>query len=437
MDRLPPQNLDAEMAVIGAIMVDRSLYDDLADLVHPEDFYAHINELIFRAIVALLDAQKPVDKITVCEELRRRGILDKVGGPSYLSQILDTVQTAASARYYAEIVAEKARCRRIIEAGRKIIDLGFAELGDVASEAALALSFAVEARHGASDGMSSADAAKAAYEAVERANAGKGAPVIMTPFPMLNKHIRGLRQDVVTIAAEPGVGKSVVATQFAHHAAVTTGKTAVICALEMGREDTFLRLIASQSGLDFGAMRTGSLRGAQWERFSEALADASALPLWFCGSNPPKSVSDIRRIVRRLHNDGGVSMVVVDHPGYLQEAMRRQKGVSKHEALTEAYSALTYIADELEIPVVIVQHLNRSAAGREPTLSDLRDGGNLEGVSSIVLFPLRDVVNSPDVGQFLIAKNRHGSTGRIPMRFDGERYLWLPDNSSSAFDAVA
>lgn len=427
-DRIPPHNLEAEEAVLGAMLVDAQTIATAASMAPAGAFYAPAHAVIAEAIYALDAAGKPVDKISTSNELKARNWYEKAGGISFLSRLMDIGLTSCgNAKYYATLVSEKATLRRLIAAGLKIAKLGYEGEVDVAAtiaEAEAALYAATQNSAAASEFISATEASRLMFDELDRAMTSATKPGVSTPFAMLDKHTGRFHPgEVVVVAGAPGMGKSVLSVQLAEHAAWHHGAS-IIFALEMGNADTFRRIIASKARINVRNMRRGDVTGTEMERIGNVMAQMTDVPMFFSDASKPKYVADIRNICRRVKDRHGLSLIVVDHPGFLADVMTRGKA-SKHETLELCYQQLKALAAELQIVVVIVQHLNRSGMQREPGLADLRDGGNLEGVAHIAMFPYRaDMIGAPSDGELLIAKNRDAEPGRIPMHYEGERFLW-------------
>jgi len=422
IDRIPPNALESEMTVLGAIMVNPKLALEIFPVLKDDDFYSPANAGIYRVMLQLDAAAKPLDKITIATALQAAGNAERFGGISYLSTLMDTVQTASTALHHASLVRETSVLRGLIAAGAEIVSAGYGGQADV--EAAIAT--AEKALHDATTrstekrGKWMGEVAQGIYTAVSDAN-GNPKSCLLSPFPAVDRHVGGFYGgEFVVLAGSPGVGKSSLAVQFGVHAAITRGPVAVF-PLEMGDTDTVRRWLASMARLDVRDMRRGDLRGEQWDRFADSIASATEVPIKLFDADRRLSVADIRRDCRTMT---GLSLIIVDHPGFLTEAALSGKS-SKHERLEAAYIDLRNIGKELGVPMLVVQHLNRSGMNKRPTLAELRDGGNLEGIAHIVLFPYRENIdeNNPD-GELIIAKSRDGRTGSIPMRFDGATFTW-------------
>ncbi len=440
-DRVPPSSVEAEMALLGALLVDREIVPLIAPIVKPSDFYAHVHDTIFATILALYDRSEPLDKISLASELRTRGTLEKVGGLSYLSQLMDTVQTAASATYYARIVAEKATLRRLISAGGTIASAAFAGEDDVASAIARAES-ALQAAIGGSAsldvGAEMSAALGAAWRELSEAQASRVQIGLSTSIAPLDAHTGRLqRGELVVLAGAPGSGKSMLVWQLAESCARVA--PVAFFALEMGTQDTIRRAIARRSRIATRRLRTGAVRGQEWDRIGESLADLGRLQLRIFDRVPRKSVRDLRRGLQYMQSQGqAAKLVVVDHANFLADAVISDGRSSKHDRLDRMYQELLALASEFDLVMLLVQHLNRDGMQGVPTLAHLRDGGNLEGHAHIAMFVHRpDPTHAPDRGQLILAKNRDGRPGMIEMVFDAEHLEWRPAFEDAAELGVA
>jgi replicative DNA helicase len=421
-----PHSLESEQIVLGAILCDPKLASVLFLSVKPADFYSQAHDYIASAMRKLDESRISIDKASLVQELRKANRYTEAGEVSYLSSLMDTVQTTSTAMHHASIVAEKAQLRRLIEAGGKIADRASDGESDVAAAVAdcdAILRDAVGTTK--SDGVSLADGAAQIYRELDKTVAGETPKAMMTPWPTINRTTGGMFPgELIVIAAAPGAGKSAMAMQIVEHVA-RGGKTGLVFALEMGAQDTIRRMLAVHSHLEVRRLRRGDLRGDDYDRLGAGMSDLSSLPLWFYGSYPRKSVADIRRICRQQMRESEIGVVLVDHPGYLREALLGAKNATKHERLEYVYQELKLIAEEMRTPVIAVQHLNRAGMDGKPSLAHLRDGGNLEGHAHMVLFPYRpDPLTNPSMAELIIAKNRDGDVGSVPMSFDGSMFTW-------------
>lgn len=438
VDRIPPQNLEAEMAVIGSVLVDRSMLDAVTDIVYPSDFYAAIHETIFGAILALADAGLPIDKIALCERLRTMGKLEYVGGPQYLSILMDTVPTAASAEYYGKIVRDKSMSRGLIRAGTQITKLGFESEDDPAAAVGYAESIIrAVAEHSVTQSMGETVAQVSArlFRLLDAKVSGElGDRAQMTPWAGVNYLTGGFFPgEMVGWAAAPGAGKSAAILMLADWIAAHYGAVAFFC-LEMGKDATVRRHQALYSGVTARRQRKAEdLTHYDFERLGDAIERISRRPITYFGREASR-LADIRREVRAIRKVQPLAAIVVDHAGFIADVDGGSGNTSKHERLDAVYRALLRIAEEEHCVIHVVQHVNRDGMGGRPSLKNLRDGGNLEGHAHAVIFPYRKHPDgTPDEqerGEFIVDKCRDGEAGSVTMKFVGRRHLWMCDHDT-------
>jgi replicative DNA helicase len=387
VDRIPPNNLEAEMAVLGSILVDREMMSAVSEILSPADFYAHVHETIFLALVQLYERGQPLDKITLGEELRNRSLLEKVGGLAYLTSLMDTVPTAASAEYYAHIVREKASLRGLIHAGTQITRIGFENEEDV--EAALDQSeqivYEVGRRQKHGEFSPIYKLLKGAFEQIDKAYHSRGVRTGLTSgFTDIDQYTAGFQPgNFVILAARPAMGKTSMALSMAAAAAKEEQKPIAIFSLEMTNEELVTRLLCAEAHINSQNLRRGNIRDPEWEKISAGMSALSQLPIYIDDSGTV-SVSEIRSRCRRLQSGDGLAAVFID---YLQ--LVRPSGTTKsqnrNDELSEICRTLKATAKDLQIPIVALAQLNRGVESRNdkrPMLSDLRDC--LAGDSMIV-----------------------------------------------------
>lgn len=426
-DRIPPQAIESEEALLGAVLCDPEVMATIGEYVSAADFYAHVHEDIFASMTAMYERGERIDKISLYGELQKRQAAERVGGIAYLSRLMDTVQTSQSAVFHAKLVREKSVLRGLITAGNRIAAIGFDgedDASDAVREADATLRAVTERGVSAPDGESVDDVARRLLRQMQSPSDRR---VIRSPWPELNSMTGGFFDgEVVTWAARPKIGKSAAVAQVADYVATHFG-TVLYFALEMGKDETVRRLLSMYSGISTTRQRKAELRDHDWDRFSSATDILVSRPITVYGR--PKSVLDIRNAVRRANQNGDVRMVVIDHAGFLDFPQRGK--ASKHELLDAAYQQLSSLAIQENFSLHLVQHVNRQGYDA-PTLRDIRDGGNLEGISHVVIFPHRDnPLGSPEeqrIGKFIVAANRSGEEGILPMRFEKLRHVWLEES---------
>lgn len=432
------------MALLGSILVDREMLAAVGEIVRPADFYAHVHETIFGVLLDLYERAEPLDKISVSEELRRRNVLERVGGLSYISALMETVQTAASARYYATIVREKSVLRSLIHAGTKITQLGYEGEEDVpeALDRCEQLVYTIGERRGVTEFMPVHRLMKKVFDNIDRRFHSRGDRTGLTAgFRDIDAMTTGFQPgNFVIIAGRPGMGK----TSFALNMAVAAAREAdaapiAFFSLEMSNSELIERLICSEARISMNDMRRGNIKPHQWEEISRAMGDVNDLPIYLDDLGA-LTVSDVRSRCRRLKSTVGLGAIFIDYlqlvrPGVLS------RNANRNEELSEICRSLKITAKDLEVPIIALAQLNRGVeirSEKRPMLADLRDSGSLEAEADLVAFLYRDgyynpETPEPDLTEFIIAKHRNGPTGPVKLRFQREYTLFLPHADESHF----
>ncbi|MGH8165443.1 MAG: replicative DNA helicase, partial [Rhodanobacteraceae bacterium] len=324
MDRIPPQNLEAEMALLGSILVDREIMGVVGEIVAPEDFYAHVHETIYTALQHLYDRGEPLDKITIAEELKRRDLLERVGGVPYVTSLMDTVQTAASATYYAKIVREKAVLRGLIHAGTQISQIGFENEEDVdgALNRSEKIVYDVGRRQLHGEFVPVNRLLKPAFEQIDKLFHSRGGRTGLTSgFHDIDEMTTGFQPgNFIILAARPGMGKTSFALNMAVAAAREETEPIAFFSLEMSNDELVQRLICSEAEISMHDMRRGNIKPHHWEKISEAMGTLNELPIYLDESGG-LSISDIRSRCRRLKSAHGLSAVFVDYVQLLHPSL--------------------------------------------------------------------------------------------------------------------
>src|SRR5277367_5299415 len=378
VDRIPPSNLEAEMALLGSVLVDKEMMAAVSEIVRPEDFYASLHESIYLALYALYESGKPLDKVALAEELRSRGMLDKVGGLAYLSSLMETVPTAASAEYYAKIVREKASLRGLIHAGTRITQLGYESEDDV--PAALDESEQIVYEVGNRDSRGSFAVVSSllldTFHELEKRHSQRGDRTGVTSgFADIDEYTAGFqRGNLIILAARPAMGKTSLALNMALFAARDENSPVAVFSLEMTKQELVERLISSDAGIDASKLRRGAIEGKDWERIGNSIGRLNELQL-FLDDSGAVTVGEIRSRLRRLKSTHGLGICFID---YLQLVRPSTLGrnVNRNEEISDICRTLKATAKDLEIPIVALAQLNRAVETRQdkrPMLSDLRD----------------------------------------------------------------
>jgi replicative DNA helicase len=446
IERIPPQNLEAEMAVIGSVMVDREMMAPVLEMVQSHDFYAHVHEAIFQVLAQLYERGEPLDKITVAEDLRSRGQLEKVGGLAYITSLMDTVPTAASAEYYARIVREKSALRGLIHAGTQITQIGYEAEEDVdgALDRSEQIVFEVGRRQSRGKFTPIAGLLKGAFEQIDDLfHSGGTRTGLTTGFRDIDDYTAGFQPgNFVILAARPAMGKTSLALTMAACAAKEARKPIAFFSLEMTNMELVTRLLCAEARINAQNLRRGAIKDDEWEKISEAMGVLSQVPIHIDDSGSP-TVSEIRSRCRRLHAAEGLAAVFIDYLQLVHPSTATAKRTSnRNEELSEICRTLKAMAKDLQIPVIALAQLNRGVESRNdkrPMLSDLRDSGAIEQEADVVSFIYRDAYYNPesavepDMTEFIIAKQRSGPTGTVKLRFLKEHTLFVPYADSSYY----
>jgi len=425
-DRVPPQNLEAEQAVLGAILLESEALITAMERLNTEDFYSVAHQRIFEAMVDLNEDNQPMDLITITATLRDRGQLEEVGSVSYLAKLASAVPTAANVDYYAQIVEEKAMLRRLIRTATQIVSSGYASEDDVGAllNDAEARIMELSNRRAAHGFISIRDVLMDVFERVEFLFNHKGGTTgIPSGFIDLDKMTSGFqRNDLIIVAARPSVGKTAFALNIAQNVAVRAQETVAIFSLEMSAAQLVQRMICAESNVDAGRMRTGFLEGDDWEKLSMAIGSLSEAQVYI-DDTPGITVAELRAKCRRLKKEKGLGMILID---YLQLIQGRGKaGENRQQEVSEISRTLKQIARELEVPVIALSQLSRGVEQRQdkrPMMSDLRESGSIEQDADIVAFLYRDDYYNHDtekknIIEIIIAKQRNGPVGTVELVF--------------------
>lgn len=426
-DRIPPQDLEAEKSVLGSMMLSKKAIDEVAEIIKGRDYYLPKHEMLHNTIMELHSEGEPADAITVANALETNGKLGMVGGRDYLYSLIASVPTAASATYYARIVGERAILRRLVDAGTRIVQLGYAtdgsEVDDIV-DAAQAEVMQVAEDRSRNDYVPLKDFTDELLEELEEIAANGGpSKGLATGLIDLDNLTTGLQPgQMIIVAARPAMGKSTLAMNFLRAAAIHQKKPAIIFSLEMSRSEIGMRLIAAEAGVLFGNMRRGKLVNKDWSKITACMGRLSEAPLYIDDS-PNMAMNEIRSKCRRLKQQVGLSLVVID---YLQLMTSGKKIESRQQEVSEFSRALKLLAKELEIPVVAVAQLNRGPEQRtdkKPMIADLRESGSLEQDADVIILLHRpDYYNKDEragEADIIVAKHRNGETATLPVAFQG------------------
>ncbi len=432
--KTPPQNLDAEMSLLGAVLIDSEVLPDVYEFVDSKDFYDKRHQTIFSAMTSLYEKHKPVDFSTLNEELKKKSELDAVGGMSYLTELSNYVPTAAHAAAYAEIVASKAMRRRLIKASGDISELGYDEDIDIKEilEKAETELFSVSDQSLKQDLISLESILTDSFDRIEELHRNKGMlRGTTTGYRDLDNMTAGLqRSDLIVLAARPAMGKTTLVTNLAYNVATIAKQPVLFFSLEMSKEQLVDRMLADASGVDAWNIRTGNLSDDDFSKLSEAMGEMAEAPI-FIDDTPGLSVLEMRTKARRAAHDQPIGLIVVDYL-QLMQASNRSDG-NRVQEVSEISRGLKLIARELNVPVLALSQLSRSVESRNPQipqLADLRESGSIEQDADIVMFIYRESYYNPEtdrenITDLIISKHRNGPTGQIELYFNPERLRFM------------
>jgi len=438
-DRTPPHDLLAEQSAIGGMLLSKDAVADVIEVVRGIDFYIPKHEIIFDAVLSLYSHGEPTDVIAVTDELTKTGELTRAGGAEYLHTLTALVPTAANAGFYSTIVAEKAVLRRLVEAGTRIVQMGYASEGEVVDlvNNAQAEIYAVTGGVDSEDFIPLTDAVTSAIDEIEAAKSRGGQMIgVPTGFAELDELTNGLHGgQMIILAARPAIGKSTLGLDFARSAAIHHDMPVIIFSLEMGRSEIAMRLLSAEASVGLQSMRKGSVHAQDWTTIAQTRGRINDAPLYIDDS-PNMTLVEIRAKCRRLKQRVGLKMVIID---YLQLMTSGKKVESRQQEVSEFSRALKLLAKELQVPVIAISQLNRGPeqrADKKPALSDLRESGSLEQDADMVILLHRESAyeaDNPRAGEadLIIAKHRNGPTRTVTVGFHGHfsRFVDLPPGS--------
>ncbi len=433
--KVPPQNLDAEMSLLGAVLIDDEVIADASELVRVKDFYDKRHAVIYGGMMRLYERHKPIDLLTLTDELKKKDELETVGGSAYLTELTNYVPTAANATSYAEIVSQKAIRRRLIKAGTEIGEMGFDEesstqelLGQAEAEL-----FSVSDQSLKQDLVSIESILTESFDRIEELHRNKGQlRGVRTGYRDLDNMTAGLqRSDLIILAARPAMGKTTLVTNLAYNVATIAKQPVLFFSLEMSKEQLIDRMLADASGVDSWNIRTGNLSDEDFSKISEAMGEMAEAPI-FIDDTPGLSVLEMRTKARRAAHDQPLGLIVVDYLQLLQ-ANGNHNG-NRVQEVSEISRGLKLIARELNVPLIALSQLSRTVESRTPPipqLSDLRESGSIEQDADIVSFIYRPGYYEPDnpevanITDLIIAKHRNGPVGRVQLYFHPERLRFM------------
>jgi replicative DNA helicase len=426
-DRTPPQDMAAEQSVLGAMLISKDAIADVTETLRGVDFYRPSHETIHDAIIDLYGRGEPVDMVTVAAELQRRGELQRIGGAPYLHTLSANVPIAANAGYYAEIVREKAILRRLVDAGTKIVQIGYAGEGQVDDivDTAQAEVYKITDRRSAEDYAPLSDIMDGVLDEIEAiGNREAGLYGVPTGFADLDDLTNGLHSgQMIIVAARPAMGKSTLALDLCRAASIHNNLTSVFFSLEMTRSEITMRLLSAEAKVPLNHIRNGNMNDDDWAKLARKMGEVSSAPM-FIDDSPNMTMMEIRAKARRLKQRHDLRLIVID---YMQLMTSGKKVESRQLEVSEFSRQIKLLAKELSVPIIALSQLNRGPEQRgdkRPMMSDLRESGSLEQDADMVILLHRDDVyekesTRPGEADLIVAKHRNGPTRDITVAFQG------------------
>ena len=455
-ERIPPQNLDAEKSLLGAILISEESLPDVTEILKPNDFYDERHRHIYSAMWNLYERHNPVDLLTVRNELKKKRLTEKAGGSAYLSELANFVPTAAHAKAYAEIVSKAAVRRRLIAAAANITENAYnedSETLELLGEAERSL-YEVSEQNVHNDLVSISDLLSETFDLLESLHENKGSIAgYKTGYPDLDRVTAGFhKSDLIILAARPAMGKTALALNFASNVARINNKSVLLFSLEMGKQQLINRMLSDASGIESFKLETGNFSGDDFSQISEAMAELSELPI-FIDDTPGLTVMEMRTKARRAAHEHEIGLIIVDYLQLMSGSSKRAMDNRVQEiseisrglkliarelnvpviALSQLSRTVESIARELNVPVIALSQLSRTVESRSPQipmLSDLRESGSIEQDADIVMFLYREDYYNPEterqnITDLILAKHRRGATGTVELYFDKARVRFM------------
>lgn len=447
--RVPPQQLDSERALLGAIMIKPDTLHDIVDMVHPDAFYSEKHRIIYRAMLNLWGKNEPIDLLTVPAKLKDEGSLEQVGGVSYLSDLVAGTPAAGNAKHYAGLVQKKYMLRNLIEAGEYIAELGYDEAADVEETLDKAEKKVYEVTNAPTlhKFVSMRESLAEAWARLEHlSNSKDEMRGVKTGFKDLDNLLAGLQKsDLIILAARPSMGKTALALDIARQASVTQNTVVGLFSLEMSSQQLVDRMVAAEAKVNSWNLRIGrGLDAEDFEKIRDAYDRLSKAPI-FIDDKAANNVLNMRAVARRLKREQGLGLIVVDYLQLMAPTTTRNSD-SMVQQVTEISRSLKQLARELEVPVLALSQLSRAVEQRRgrPRLSDLRDSGSIEQDADVVMFihredKMTDNQDRPNIAEILVEKHRNGPVGKIELYYDEKRttFLSIEKSDFGSFETAA
>jgi len=430
-EKLPPQNLEAEQAVLGAILLQENSMYKIAEVITPDDFYRNDHKVIYSAMVSLFEKRSPIDLITITDELKGQKKLEEAGGATYLTHLVSSTQTSANILKHAQLVSEKAVLRRLIRAATGMIEESYAEKEDipVILDRSEQILFAVSQKFAQDKFVAVSDILTDTFERINEIHENRGQlRGVPTGFKDMDNLLAGFQKsDLVILAARPSMGKTALALNIACHVAAREKIPTGIFSLEMSRDQLVDRLLTCETGIDSWRLRTGNLKEDDFSKINYAMGILSEAPL-FIDDSPLLSIMDVRAKARRLQAEKGLGLLVIDYLQLMEATHRGGNEQNRVQEVSDISRGLKALARELNIPVLALSQLSRAVELRTPKipqLADLRESGSIEQDADVVMFIYREEYYDPgtekkNIAQILVKKHRNGPTGELDLFFHPE-----------------
>lgn len=428
--KVPPQNLEAEQSILGALLIDKDAIVKIAGFLKPDHFYKPVHGEIFSAILALYEKRQPVDLVTLTDELKSMQKYDFVGGAGYLTTLVNIVPTSAHIEHYSQIVKDRATKRKLISGAAKITEWAFEEdreVKDLLDESEREL-FSISQEHVTRNFLPIKDALAESFDRLEEMHKKKGGlRGVSTGFRDLDNVLSGLQEsNLVILASRPSMGKTTLAMNIAQHASTKEKVSVGIFSLEMSKEQLVDLMLSSEANVDAWRLTTGNLTEEDFSRLSDAMGELAESNL-YVDDTPGISIMEMRTKARRLQLEKGLDLLVVD---YLQLVRSPRDLDNRVAEVSEISQSLKNLARELKIPVLALSQLSRAVeirgGNKPPQLSDLRESGAIEQDADVVMFLYREDQESKDDIKLIVAKHRSGPLGEVDLKFKGERRRFYP-----------
>jgi replicative DNA helicase len=430
LDKLPPQNLEAEQSVLGCLMLDKDAIIKVADQIIVEDFYDSRHKVVYAAILQLFEKSTSIDILTVSNLLEEQKLMEKAGGPGYITSLVNAVPSAAHVAHYASIVRKKGTLRRLIDSATDITRLAYKEEGEVEDilDVAEQRLFGVSQKHLKQNFIAINTILHETFERIDELHRdGNKLRGIPTGFIDMDKLLGGLqRSNLVILAARPSMGKTSLALDIIRHIGVDEKRAVGIFSLEMSKDELVDRLLSAQSGVNLWKIRTGQLTEDDFSLLGEAMGALSEAPI-FIDDAAGANIMEVRTKARRLQSEHNIGLLVVDYMQLMQGKSANQD--NRVQEVSEISRNLKILARELNIPVLVLSQLNRGVENRPdkvPQLSDLRESGGIEQDADVVMFIYREDMykgrdsRRPNVAEIHVKKHRNGPVGQVDLYFDPE-----------------